>query len=50
MNKIKCIANFALIMIEVILICKSINDGIIIGGVIKGEEFDPGVVAVSYGC
>jgi hypothetical protein len=50
MNKIKCIANFALIRIEAILICKNMNDGIIINGVIKNKESDSGIVAVSYGC
>jgi hypothetical protein len=50
MDKIRCIANFALTKIEAILTYKSINDGVIIGGVIKGKEPDPGVIAVSYGC
>jgi hypothetical protein len=46
----KYIANFALIRIKAILTCKSMNGGIIIGGVIKGEEFDPGIMTVSYSC
>jgi hypothetical protein len=50
MNKMKCIANFALIKIKAILTCKSMNGGIIVSGVIKSEESDPDIMAVSYNC
>jgi hypothetical protein len=50
MDKMRCTANSALIKIEAILTCKSMNGGIIIDGVIKGEKSDPGIVAVSYSC
>jgi hypothetical protein len=50
MDKMRCTANSALTRIEAILTCKSMNGGVIVGGVIKGEELDSGVMAVSYGC